>query len=308
MSYATGTEQFLARYHDAMPTDFIAYPVDQQRRLYLSLSEVFPYPMPEGVHVQDREVHTGARTVPLRVYRPTPRRGTGLLVYFRGGGFVVGSLDSHHTLVAELAAKTGLTTVAPDFRQAPEHPFPAAVDDCYHTIRALAEQPDLIDPDIETAAPVLCGDSSGANLAVTVSMACRDRGGVRPKGQGLVSPVLDFARWYDGGDDPSFGPEMQYYTRAYCPDRPTTLNPHVSPLINGQFHDLPPAYILSTELDILRSDSDRYAEALQRSGIPVQHVTEPGLVHAPLRGRSLIPAVADAWDRFCHAVGRLATA
>jgi acetyl esterase len=308
MSHAAGTEEFLARYHAAMPSDFFAQPVAEQRSLYLSLSEVFPYLMPEGVQVTDRTVREEGQELALRIYRPTPLAGTGVLVYFHGGGFVVGSLDSHHTLVAELAAKTGLTAVAPEFRQAPEHPFPAAVDDCYHALRALAEQPELVDPDLETRTPVLCGDSSGGNLAVTVSMACRDRGGVvRPKGQGLVSPVLDFARWYDGGDD-DFGPEMQYYTRAYCPDRPMTRHPYASPLVDGRFHDLPPAYILCTELDVLRTDGEQYADQLQRNGTPVQLVIEPGLVHAPLRGRSLIPGVADAWDRFCHAVGKLAAA
>ncbi len=304
MNYAEGTTEFLARYHDAMASDFFSLPVREQRRQYLGLSEVFPYPVPEGVEVSDGEVHGRDRTHRFRVYRPENQKGDGLLVYMHGGGFVVGSLDSHHTLAAELAGNTGRVVVSLEFRQAPEHPFPAAVEDCYDLLCAFAEKPGLIGADVRTDGPVLCGDSSGANLAVTVPMMCRDLGGPRPRGQGLISPVLDFARWWDGGDE-EFSDEMAYYARSYCPDRALVDHPYISPLVRGEFHDLPPAYIMSTELDELQVDSARYAEQLRRNGIPVQHVTEPRLVHAPVRGRALIPAVADAWRRFCAAVGDL---
>jgi acetyl esterase len=135
---------------------------------------------------------------------------------------------------------------------------------------------------------------------------CRDRGGPAPKGQGLIGPVLDFARWYDLKDDSGFAEEMQYYARAYCPDARAAASPYVSQLINAEFRGLPPAYIMSTELDELRQDAVSYAAALRQAGIQVQLVIEPGLVHAPVRGRSVIPQVADAWRRFCGAVAELA--
>ncbi len=301
--YAQGTDEFLARYHQAMPGDFFHLDVAEQRRLYLSLSNVFPYTLPDGMEITDHEVEQ----LSFRRYRPANITGPGLIMYFHGGGFVVGSIESHNSLVAELADYTGLVTVAPEFRLAPENPFPAAPEDCYRLLYALAETPAMAGPDVDTSGPVLCGDSSGANLAVVVSMMSRDRGGPRPKGQGLIGPVLDFARWFDGGDDPSFGEEMRYYTRSYCPDRELVTHPYASPLVNGKFHDLPPAYIMTTELDDLRADGVRYADRLRECGIPVQLVIEPGLVHAPVRGRSLIPQVADAWRRFCAAVGAMAT-
>ncbi|KAA2255446.1 alpha/beta hydrolase [Solihabitans fulvus] len=307
MKYADGTDEFLARYHDAMPENFFERSVAEQRRLYLSLSDVFPYQLPASVTITDHEIGTAEGSLPFRLYRPTEPVGSGLLVYFHGGGFVVGSPDSHNTLAAELAANTGLVTVAPDFRQAPEHPFPATPEDCYAFLRALAEHPEAVGGGVRTDGPVLCGDSSGGNLGVCVALMCRDRGGVRPKGQGLIGPVLDFARWFDGGED-DFAPEMQYYTRSYCPDRDLVTHPYVSPLVSARFHDLPPAYIMSTEFDELREDSVAYADHLRRAGIPVQLVVEPGLVHAPVRGRSIIPQVADAWKRFCAAVGAMATA
>lgn len=306
MEYAAGTEEFYARYHAVMPRDFIDLDVTEQRELFERLGDVFPYDLPDGVEVADHEITRDGQRLVFRSYRPERPRGRGLVVFFHGGGFVVGSLDSHHSLAAELAANTGLVTVSGEFRHAPEHPFPAPLEDCYAILCALAEDPGLLGGDVDSAEPVLCGDSSGANLAVALSMVARDRGGPRPRGQGLIGPVLDFARWFDGNPEVEFGDEMRHYTRSYCPTRELVEHPYASPLVRGSFHDLPPAYVMSTEYDELRDDAVLYAERLRDLGIPVQLVVEPGLPHAPMRGRSVIPQVADAWRRFCEAVEDLA--
>ena len=308
MKYADGVDEFLARYHKVMPSDFFDRPVSEQRQLYLNLSEAFPYPVPDNVAIRDHTLSSGGRDLTFRAYLPKDPAGPGVIVYFHGGGFVVGSLESHHTLVAELAANTGMTTIAADFPAAPENPFPAAPEECYALLCALRDNPDVLGVPADTEAPVLCGDSSGANLSVVLSLMCRDRGGPRPKGQGLIGPVLDFARWYDLKDDSGFAEEMQYYARAYCPDAASAASPYVSPLVSAEFHGLPPAYIMSTELDDLQEDAVNYTARLEHAGIPVQLVIEPGLVHAPVRGRSVIPQVADAWRRFCSAVKVMAAA
>ncbi|MGX7827135.1 alpha/beta hydrolase [Actinokineospora sp. 24-640] len=306
MEFAAGTDEFLARYHAAMPSDFFHQDVAAQRQLYLNLSEVFPYPIPAGVTITDHEIDDGGQRLVFRSYRPENLSGSGLLVYFHGGGFIVGSLESHNTVVAEMAANTGLVTVAAEFRQAPEHPFPAAPDDCYRILTALASDPEILGPDVDTSEPVLCGDSSGANLAVAVSMMCRDRGGPRPRGHALIGPVLDFARWFDPDPEVSFGEEMKHYARSYCPDRELAEHPYASPLVRGTFENMPPCYIMSTEYDDLRDDAVQYVERLRDNDIPVRLVVEPGLVHAPVRGRSLIPQVADGWRRFCAAAADMA--
>lgn len=308
MRYAEGVDEFLSRYHQVMPSDFFDRPVGEQRQLYLGLSDAFPYPLPDGLDISDHELAIDDRKLTFRLYQPATLAGPGVLVYFHGGGFVVGSLESHHSLVAELAASTGLATVAPGFSCAPEQPFPRAVEECHGLLCALRDNPGLIHADAQTATPVLCGDSSGANLAVAVSLLCRDRGGPRPRGNGLIGPVLDFARWFDLADDAPFSAEMRYYARAYCPSRQAAAHPYASPLLNAQFHGLPPAYIMSTEFDELQDDSIAYARHLRSAGTPVQLVIEPGLVHAPVRGRSMIPQVADAWRRFCDATAALAGA
>lgn len=307
MPYSTGIEEFVDRCNRAMPPDFYTYPVDEQRGLYRGLTDVFSYELPDGVTVSDEIVQHEGRELRVRVYRPDRRTGRGVLFYIRGGGFVVGSLDTHNSVVAELAHKSGLVSIALDFRMAPEHPFPDALEDCYGAVCAILRQPAASRFQIDAAAAVICGDSSGANMAVAVAMMCRDRNGPKLRGQGLISPVLDFTRWRHGGEDVPLltGGEMEYYTKCYCPEPEQANHPYVSPLVSGEFHDLPPAYIMGAEMDSLRIDGENYAEHLRRHGTPVRHVVEPGLVHSAIRARRFSSPVADAWDRFCSAVAAL---
>ncbi|MFB7514499.1 alpha/beta hydrolase [Streptomyces sp. NPDC056144] len=305
MMYAPGIEEFVSRSNAAMPPDFYLKPVEEQRALYLGLGEEFPYEVPEGVDISDDAVeHEGLR-VPVRVYRPAERKGRGVLLYIRGGGFVVGSLDTHHTVAAELAVNSGLTTVAVDFRMAPENPFPACLEDCYAALCGVVAAADRLDVDPEKV--VICGDSSGGNMSVVLCMMSRDRQGPKIAGQAPISPVLDFSRWREGGDDAPLltGGEMEYYTACYCPDASDVLDPYVSPLVRGAFHGLPPAYIMGAELDSLVVDSTTYADLLRENGTEVELVVEPGLVHAAVRARQLSPNVMDAWLRYCAAAARL---
>ena len=308
IDYAPGIETFVDRCNAAMPPDFYLDPVEDQRRLYDGLMNVFPYDLPSDVSIETVAWNDGGVERRVRVYVPDDRDGRGLLVYIRGGGFVVGSLETHNSVVAELAARSRLTAVALDFRLAPEYPFPTALEDCFVSLEMLTSNPDRFGIDIDPSKVVLCGDSSGGNMVVSLAMMCRDRGGPSVAGQATISPVLDFTRWRDGGDDAPLltGGEMEYYTACYCPDPGDAQHPLVSPLLEGSFADLPPAYIMSAEMDSLRVDGERYAELLNDNGIPVELVVEPGLVHSAMRARALSPAVEDAWSRYCAAAARLA--
>jgi acetyl esterase len=306
MTYAHGIPEFIDRCNAAMPPDFYKLPNKAQRALYLGLTIEFPYQVPTGVTCQDMIIEHAGHTARARVYHPSQRTGDGLIVYIRGGGFVVGSLETHNTVVAELCSNTGLTVVAPDFRMAPEHPFPAALEDCYAVVCGLAARPDLLD--IDPAKIVITGDSSGANQAVVIAMMARDRKGPALRGQALISPVLDFTRWRSGGHDAPLltGGEMEYYTACYAPGADVVTDAYVSPLISGRFDGLPPAYIMGAEMDSLLVDSQAYAKHLQDNGTSVKLVVESGLVHSAVRARGLCPQVADAWRRFCTATARLA--
>ena len=262
--------------------------------------------MPSGVEITDDTVHHAGQALPIRVYRPERIAGPGAVLYIRGGGFVVGSLETHQTVVAELAGKTGLVAIALDFRMAPEYPFPTAVEDCYSALCGVVDEAARlgIDPD----RIVISGDSSGANMAVVVAMITRDRRGPALRGQALISPVLDFTRWRTGGADAPLltGGEMEYYTACYTPRREQVSHPYVSPLTTGEFHALPSAYVMGAEMDSLLEDSEEYARRLRAAGTEVTLVVEPGLVHSAVRARGLSPAVADAWERFCRHAARLA--
>jgi acetyl esterase len=307
MTYAPGIQEFIDRCNAAMPPDFYKWPNDKQRELYLGLTVEFPYQLPAGVTMQDATIEHAGRKVRARIYKPARRVDDGLLIYIRGGGFVVGSLDTHNTVVAELCANTGMVTVAPDFRMAPEDPFPAALEDCYDVLCGLAARPGLLE--IDPNKIVITGDSSGGNQAVVVAMMTRDRGGPKLRGQALISPVLDFTRWRSGGHDAPLltGGEMEYYTACYAPEPTQAAEPYVSPLVSGRFDRLPPAYIMGAEMDSLLVDSQAYAKHLEDNGTKVKLVVEPGLVHSAVRARGLCPQVADAWQRFCAAAGHLAS-
>jgi acetyl esterase len=300
MTYAKGISEFVDRCNQAMPPNFYTLPLEQQRNLYLGLISEFPYEMSSEVSVIDDAVFYEGRSLPMRVYRPKQTKGQGVLIYIRGGGFVVGSLETHNTVVAELCHKSGLVTIAPDFRMSPEYPFPAALEDCYGVICGVVNNAQRLD--IDPSKIVIAGDSSGANMAVVVSMISRDRGGPKLRGQALISPVLDFTRWCQGGVDAPLltGGEMEYYTTCYVPKSEHAKHPYISPLVSGAFHDLPPAYIMAAEMDSLLVDSKEYTQLLRERGIQVELVIEPGLVHSAVRARALSPQVADAWKRFCH--------
>jgi|GEM_PF-1098016 len=300
MTYAEGINEFVDRCNKVMPPNFYTLPIDQQRDMYLGLTKEFPYEMPLGVLVTNDTISHEGRKLPIRVYRPKQTKGRGLLIYIRGGGFVVGSLETHNTVVAELCEKSGLVTIAPDFRMSPEHPFPEALEDCYGVLCGVVNDAQRLD--IDPNRIVISGDSSGANMAVAISMISRDRGGPKLRGQALISPVLDFTRWCQGGADAPLltGGEMEYYTVCYAPEPEQVKHPYVSPLIGGTFDDLPPAYIMGAEMDSLLVDSEEYTRLLRGQGIQVKLVVEPGLVHSAVRARGLSPQVADAWERFCH--------
>src|SRR5262249_42901871 len=231
-----GIAEFVARANSVLPPDYHTRPLAEQRLLYASLVHEFPFPRPAGVVVHDDTVHddtghdhtgyddtgydrsgrehsgpdgsrhgrgpegngSGAgRAVPVRVYRPDRRTGRGAYLYLHGGGFVLGSLDTHDTIAAELAARSGQVVIAVDFRPAPEHPFPAALEDCYAALRGVAAEADRLD--VDPGLLGVAGDSSGANLAVALCLVSRDRGGPPVHAQALVSPGLALARWESGG-------------------------------------------------------------------------------------------------------------
>jgi acetyl esterase len=254
------------------------------RQAYSEMCRAFTPPRPADLYVVDFKL----AGVPLRSYQPPVSPSTGgapCIVYLHGGGWVVGDLDSHDFICAELASTLGVLVIAVDYRLAPEHPFPAAFDDCLGVWRALRAGPFRLDPE----RTLVAGDSAGGNLAAALCLALRDAGEPVPCAQVLIYPGL-------GGDH-------RLPSRSECVDAPLlsssdldcyqalylrgTAKPGVyaMPLLAGDFSGLPPAWIAVAQFDPLRDDGVQYAERLDAVGVATTLYYGNGLVHGCLRAR-----------------------
>jgi acetyl esterase len=260
------------------------------RRAYSEMCRAFTPPRPEGLYVLDVEL----AGVAIRSYQPhasSSSEACPCIVYLHGGGWVVGNLDSHDFICAELASTLGVLVIAVDYRLAPEHPFPAAFDDCIKVWRALRTGPFRLDP----ARTLVMGDSAGGNLAAALCLALRDAREPLPAAQILVYPGL-------GGGD-------QLPSRGECIDAPLlsssdvdcyhalylhgTRHPgaYAMPLLAGHFGGLPPALIAVAQFDPLRDDGVLYAEQLEAAGVDTTLYYGEGLVHGCLRARAQVAEV-----------------
>lgn len=228
-------------------------------------------------HIADLD----ASGVPARFYRPSDRPELGLLVYFHGGGWVIGDLDSHDNVCRSLANGSGHAVLSIDYRLAPEHPFPAGLEDCVTALRwahanatTLGCRPDRL---------AVGGDSAGANLAAVVA----NTGVVPTVFQLLVYPVTDCTRSTPSYDENAEGyfltkQAMGWFIDHYLSGgRGSDRDPRVSPLFasDAALADGPPALVITAEYDPLRDEGDAYAARLQAAGVPTSHVRFGGMFH-----------------------------
>lgn len=235
-----------------------------------------------------REVFDGvipgpAGKIPVRYYRAIQAEACPLLVYFHGGGWVMGDLDTHDNLCRLLARKSDALVMAVDYRLAPEHPFPAPFDDAYAAVVWAAENAASVGADPERI--LVAGDSAGANLAAAVCLAARDRGGPAVHGQVLAYPATDLASF----DRPSYAhfADGHYLTRRYMeqfrdrylPRVEDRTDPLASPLLAPDLTGLPPTLVITAGFDVLRDEGEAYAQRLQDAGVPVTASRYDGMVH-----------------------------
>ena len=265
---------------------------------------------PDGVPVEDGRIVAQApdRELAVRHYHGKSASAgmeDAVLLYLHGGGFVVGGLDSHDTVCADLCARTGMHVMALDYRLAPEHAFPAALDDTDAACLHLHAQGRRI---------VIGGDSAGGNLAAALCLRARRKRLTMPIGQLLIYPVL--------GDD--FGTES-YRRNEHAPmlgradcirylELHTGRSPasaagdaEIRPLAADDYGGQPPAAVFSAGIDPLRDDAALYAERLRAAGIPVRYRDEPELVHGYLRAGRQSRLAATNFDAICEALVWLAT-
>ncbi len=244
-----------------------------------------------------------AGTVPVRIYRPHADGPVPTIAYFHGGGFVIGDLDTHEGVCRLLCSSVGAVVVSADYRLAPEHRFPAAVEDAYATLTWAAEH--LDDLGADPARLAVGGDSAGANLAaVCAQLAQLD--GPPLAAQLLVYPPVDALGDYASRTENAEGyfltlADMHWFGEQYVgfPEtdpRAAELadDPRLSPLHAKSLEGLPPAVVVTAEYDPLRDEGDAYAAALEAAGVRVVHRQFPGLIHGFYGLEALSPAVAEA--------------
>ncbi|MFC7497215.1 MULTISPECIES: alpha/beta hydrolase [unclassified Nocardioides] len=257
---------------------------------------------PDTVALGERAIPTRDGEVPALVL--TPERPCGVLLYFHGGGWVLGSPAENEALGRRLADRTGCTVVLAGYRLAPEHRWPAAVDDAWDVLSWTAGQ----HPGLPL---VVAGDSAGGNLAAILSRRARDAGGPAIAAQVLVYPVTDHDFGTDSYTDPANQLALNADTLRWFWDHYVAADdrdhPDVSPLRTADLGGLPPAVVLTAEHDVLRDEGEAYAERLRAAGVPVSLRRFDGQMHGFFTMVGLLPGHDAALDHVAAELGRVLT-
>ena len=264
-----------------------------------SLERVAARPKGPKLHSVD-DVAITAHGPTVRIYRPISG-ATGVLVYFHGGGFVFGDLDTHDRACRRLADSSGVVVVATDYRRAPEHPWPAAAEDALAVIGWIATDPPVLG---ELNGRIgVGGDSAGGLLAaLTTSRLRDDSSGRLPAAQFLIYANTDFTSTGGSMDTEGHGygldvADIEWYKYQWVPDEAMWRDPQVSPLLAEDLVGLPPTFAVTCEHDPLRDQGEQYAERLKRAGVATVMRREPGMVHNFVLWDLISPACGAAADR-----------
>jgi acetyl esterase len=257
----------------------------EARELYLKGRVVSNPEPPELASIEPLAIPSPTVPIPARIYTPVkPRQTNGLapcLVFYHGGGWVIGDLDSHDVVCRKLADAGELIVISVDYRLAPEHKFPAAVDDAIEAAKWIAANASQFG--IDPSRLMVGGDSAGGNLAAVVAIAARDGDGPNIAGQVLIYPATDFAMTHPSHSEPETSlllthSVIRWFKNHYLGD--ADINDwRASPARANTLSGLPPAYVLTAGADPLRDEGDEYARRLKQAGVPVTYRSFPGQFH-----------------------------
>jgi acetyl esterase len=274
------------------------------RAAYAATTAVYRHASAGLASVSDRSIRAADGAVRIRIYVPHTTAAAPLpcLVYFHGGGWVVGDLDSHDHLCRYVAGGAASCVVAVDYRLAPEHKFPKPLDDCVAAFNWVAANAGELN--IDPMRLALGGDSAGGNLAAAAAIDLRDAGRVQPRLQWLIYPGVDFTADNESLRENANGylltrAALTMFTDFYLPDADARLDPRASPQRCSDHRDLPRAFIQSAEFDPLRDEAHRYAETLIAAGCRVDYTCYPGMVHGFARMGGKVDMALRALDDAC---------
>jgi len=253
-------------------------------------------PLPVA-RVEERMVPGPAGGIRLRLYWPNAAAPAPVIVYYHGGGHVIGSLDTHDLIARNLCAGTEALVASVDYRMGPEHKFPGAVEDSFAALKWVHAHANELGADPDRIG--VHGDSAGANLAAVVALMARDAGTPNLRLQSLVYPVADYGLTGDSYEKFAEGyglltrQAMVWFRNHYLRSPRDAEDWRASPIRVATLAGVAPAIVVTAECDVLHDDGERYAEALRRVGVPVEYKEYPGMIHAFF---GMVPVVDDAMN------------
>lgn len=253
------------------------------------LQKALVAPSKEKFHFSDRFISSEDRNhkIPIRIFHPTRQRSEEIILFFHGGGWVLGDIDTYTKDCSRLANETGRVVLSVDYRKAPEYPYPQGFDDCYYIAKLLLAE--VADPKGNSSVNLtIMGNSAGGNLAAAVSLKLRDEGIALPAKQVLINPVT---YWRHDSQSPFKSVEkygydygltakkMQEYMEMYEPNEALRTSPYIAPLLANDLSNQPNTLIISSEFDPLRDEGESYGYLLEEAGNQVEMYRANNTIH-----------------------------
>ena len=295
------TWAFIEQTNSYYPPDTVDHTIDQQRKVYNLMCRAFFAGYPDGVSAEDKQIKSSGHTISIRRYRALRYDCRAMVLYYHGGGFVVGGLQSHDDICAEICHRTGYEVLSVDYRLSPEHKHPAAFEDALAAFEWAAVSYDL---------PILlAGDSAGGNLAAAVAHHTR-KNPCKPIGQMLIYPGLggDMNRgsYIKHANAPMLTVrDLDFYKDIRTGGKDFSRDISYRPLADTDFSGLPPTIVITAECDPLSSDGEIYRDRIMAAGGKAWWHEEAGLVHGYLRARHSVARARESFTRIIDSIKAL---
>ncbi|MFT3730656.1 MAG: alpha/beta hydrolase [Hyphomicrobium sp.] len=265
---------------------------DEARREWKADMAAVDAPAPEMSGILDFSIPSAAGPLAARAYFPhgLPPNNRPLIIYYHGGGFIRGDIDTHDSVCRVLADESKCLVVSIAYRLAPEHPFPAGAEDAYAALQFLGSGTNDLAIDPQRIA--VAGDSAGGNVAIAACLIARDKGGPKARYQLLIYPVTDLTSANESKRLYSKGyllNSMPFYISSYLGSNGDGTNPLASPLLADDLSNIPPAIVITAGFDPLRDEGQAFAQRLTDAGVNVQRAHYPDMIHGFISLRGLLP-------------------